>query len=105
SSRRRHTSFYRDWSSDVCSSDLVMTPVGTSLDATDRAFRQAEAFLGTRPEVERVFGVIGGFGGGEVNTGMMFITLKEAGDRPRRPEARSGGKESRIRRRAAHLYR
>src|SRR5207245_1918534 len=86
SSRRRHTSFYRDWSSDVCSSDLVMTPVGTSLDATDRAFRQAEAFLGTRPEVERVFGVIGGFGGGEVNTGMMFITLKEAGDRPRDPQ-------------------
>ncbi|PYQ53936.1 MAG: hypothetical protein DMF78_07830 [Acidobacteria bacterium] len=64
----------------------VMTPVGTSLDATDRAFRQAEAFLGTRPEVERVFGVIGGFGGGEVNTGMMFITLKEAGDRPRDPQ-------------------
>src|SRR5690606_39721800 len=24
SSRRRHTSFSRDWSSDVCSSDLVM---------------------------------------------------------------------------------
>src|SRR5690606_39522780 len=27
SSRRRHTSFSRDWSSDVCSSDLVM-PAG-----------------------------------------------------------------------------
>src|SRR5690606_40484340 len=25
SSRRRHTSFSRDWSSDVCSSDLVWT--------------------------------------------------------------------------------
>src|SRR5436309_11865705 len=25
SSRRRHTRFSRDWSSDVCSSDLVMT--------------------------------------------------------------------------------
>jgi HAE1 family hydrophobic/amphiphilic exporter-1 len=64
----------------------IMTPVGTSLDATDRAFRQAEAFLNTRPEVERSFGVIGGFGGGEVNTGMMFITLKEAGERPRDPQ-------------------
>ena len=64
----------------------IMTPVGTSLDATDRAFRSAEAFLGTRPEVERTFGVIGGFGGGEVNTGMMFITLKNAGDRPRDPQ-------------------
>jgi multidrug efflux pump len=64
----------------------IMTPVGTSLDATDRAFKAAEAFLGTRPEVERTFGVIGGFGGGEVNTGMMFITLKNAGDRPRDPQ-------------------
>src|SRR5690606_39904083 len=26
SSRRRHTSFSRDWSSDVCSSDLVLEP-------------------------------------------------------------------------------
>jgi hydrophobe/amphiphile efflux-1 (HAE1) family protein len=64
----------------------IMTPVGTSLDATDRAFRAAEGFLNTRPEVERTFGVIGGFGGGEVNTGMMFITLKNAGDRPRDPQ-------------------
>ena len=64
----------------------IMTPVGTSLDATDRAFRAAEGFLSTRPEVERTFGVIGGFGGGEVNTGMMFITLKNAGDRPRDPQ-------------------
>ena len=31
----------------------IMTPVGTSLDATDRAFRAAEGFLDTRPEVER----------------------------------------------------
>src|SRR5207302_2219370 len=28
SSRRRHTRFSRDWSSDVCSSDLVSTPAG-----------------------------------------------------------------------------
>src|SRR5687768_18284510 len=27
SSRRRHTRCSRDWSSDVCSSDLAMTPV------------------------------------------------------------------------------
>src|SRR5690606_39653899 len=26
SSRRRHTSFSRDWSSDVCSSDLFISP-------------------------------------------------------------------------------
>src|SRR5690606_12377396 len=28
SSRRRHTSFSRDWSSDVCSSDLIPAQVG-----------------------------------------------------------------------------
>jgi hydrophobe/amphiphile efflux-1 (HAE1) family protein len=62
------------------------TPVGSSLDATDRAFRTAEALLQARPEVQRYFGVIGGFGGGEVNTGMMFITLHERGARPADPE-------------------
>src|SRR5690606_41805954 len=30
SSRRRHTRFSRDWSSDVCSSDLLQNPVGLS---------------------------------------------------------------------------
>jgi multidrug efflux pump len=63
----------------------IQTPVGTSLDATNRAFKQAEEFLSTRPEVERYFGVIGGFGGGEVNTGFVFVTLKEPGQRPRDP--------------------
>jgi multidrug efflux pump len=64
----------------------MQTPVGTSLDATDRAYRQAEDYLRARPEVQRYFGIIGGFGGGEVNTGMMFVTLKDASDRPRDPE-------------------
>src|SRR3712207_8770194 len=27
SSRRRHTRYWRDWSSDVCSSDLILTAV------------------------------------------------------------------------------
>src|SRR5690606_41022527 len=30
SSRRRHTRFSRDWSSDVCSSDLELDPVRTA---------------------------------------------------------------------------
>jgi multidrug efflux pump len=61
------------------------TPVGTSMDATDRAFRTAEAYLASRPEVDRYFGFIGGFGGGEVNTGNLMITMKDPGDRPRDP--------------------
>src|SRR5690606_40319316 len=34
SSRRRHTRFSRDWSSDVCSSDLRICKERTGLDAT-----------------------------------------------------------------------
>src|SRR5690606_40066490 len=33
SSRRRHTRFSRDWSSDVCSSDLKRKGLGKGLDA------------------------------------------------------------------------
>jgi len=64
------------------------TPVGTSIDATDRAFRQIEQLLASRGEITRFFGFIGGFGGGEVNTGMMFVTLKGPSDRP--PDPKTG---------------
>jgi hydrophobe/amphiphile efflux-1 (HAE1) family protein len=63
-----------------------LTPVGTSIDATDRVFRQIEAFLAGRPEVERYFGFIGGGGGGmggDVNSGLVFVTMKDPGRRPR----------------------
>src|SRR3712207_8616480 len=30
SSRRRHTRYWRDWSSDVCSSDLYLLPCGVA---------------------------------------------------------------------------
>src|SRR3712207_3005278 len=32
SSKRRHTRYWRDWSSDVCSSDLGKPPIGTPMD-------------------------------------------------------------------------
>src|SRR3712207_9263197 len=45
SSRRRHTRYWRDWSSDVCSSDLSSTRRGTSCaTATPTTTR----LLGTR---------------------------------------------------------
>src|SRR5258707_6583704 len=34
SSRRRHTRYWRDWSSDVCSSDLIVPPAETPLELT-----------------------------------------------------------------------
>src|SRR5258707_8973275 len=37
SSRRRHTRYWRDWSSDVCSSDLAAGPASKSVTARFRA--------------------------------------------------------------------
>src|SRR5690606_40715932 len=56
SSRRRHTRFSRDWSSDVCSSDLA-----TELDRQDRVARGREGFgTGLRQPGDDL-GLFGGF--------------------------------------------
>ena len=60
----------------------LQTPIGSSMEFTSERFKQAEAFAMQRPELKRYFGAIGGFGGGEVNTGMMFVTFKQPKDRP-----------------------
>jgi len=39
-----------------------------------------------RPEVLKYSGGVGGFGGGEVNTGVMFVTMKDPQDRPKDPQ-------------------
>jgi hydrophobe/amphiphile efflux-1 (HAE1) family protein len=57
----------------------MQTPVGSSLDYTNAKMSVAEQFLLKRPEVERVFVVIG-LGNG-VNQGFAFITLKPKGRR------------------------
>jgi multidrug efflux pump len=57
----------------------MQTQVGSDIGSTDAIFTRAEAFLATRPEVDRVFAVIGSFGGGStssVNGGILFLTLK-----------------------------
>ena len=53
----------------------LQTPVGSSIEFTDEQFKLAEQFAMSRPEIKRYFGAIGGFGGGEVNAGILFITL------------------------------
>jgi HAE1 family hydrophobic/amphiphilic exporter-1 len=68
------------------------TPMGSSLESTDSVLRKVEDYLLTRPEVSRFFMNIGGFGGGEVNTAMMFVTLKEPKDRPLSKEPLFKGK-------------
>ncbi|MHB0971773.1 MAG: efflux RND transporter permease subunit [Thermoanaerobaculia bacterium] len=52
----------------------MQTAVGSNLTETERVYRRAEAFMQSRPETDRLFGVVGGWGGG-VNTGIMFVTM------------------------------
>ncbi len=59
----------------------LQTPVGSSLEFTNERFKIAEAFVQSLPEVDRYFAAIGGFGGGEVNTGMIFVSMKKKGER------------------------
>src|SRR5688572_9579710 len=69
----------------------LQTAVGSNLQETDRLFRQAEAWAMQRPEIERVFGSVGGFGGGgAVNTGVLFVTLVPPGERELDQAAFSG---------------
>ena len=53
----------------------IETPVGSSLEHTSEVMRKAESYFRALPEVRRVFLAVGGFGGGEVNTGIIFVTL------------------------------
>jgi|CXWL01.1.fsa_nt_gi HAE1 family hydrophobic/amphiphilic exporter-1 len=58
------------------------TPVGSSMEFTDGKFKEAEGLLMKNPAVARYYSAVGGFGGGEVNAGMMFLTLKPREERP-----------------------
>src|SRR5690606_40092341 len=72
SSRRRHTRFSRDWSSDVCSSDLARrTAVGLSSTAT----------MGSDVGVGQVFGYRGGLSVGrghqQLGANLLFDLLAD----------------------------
>jgi len=60
----------------------IKTGVGSSLEYTDGLTKKAESYVASRGEVLRYFSAVGGFTGGEVNTAMIFITMKEPKDRP-----------------------
>ncbi|MBI2342956.1 MAG: efflux RND transporter permease subunit [Deltaproteobacteria bacterium] len=60
----------------------LQTAPGSSLPFTDQVFRRAEAIIMARPEIDVYFGAIGGFGGGDTNSGVMFVTMKPPRKRP-----------------------
>jgi multidrug efflux pump len=52
----------------------IQTAVGSGLLETDKLMTKCESIVAARPEVERMFSFIGGYGGG-VNSGSMNVTL------------------------------
>ena len=56
-------------------------PVGSSIDATDAALRHCERVLKESGVVKQYFCAAGGFGGGEVSTGIAFVTLVPRAER------------------------
>ena len=54
----------------------------SALSYTDGITKQGEAYLNTIPEVRQHYVAVGGFGGNSFNTAVMFITLKQPGERP-----------------------
>ncbi len=63
----------------------LTTPVGSSLEFTNSRFKLAEKIVMEAPEVNRYYAAVGGFSGGEVNAGVLFVTLKPKNERPIRP--------------------
>jgi len=61
----------------------VKTPIGSSIEFTNERFKQAEAILMKKSYVRRYYGAVGGFGGGDVSSGMLFVSLKPPGERPK----------------------
>ncbi|HEX4048741.1 MAG TPA: efflux RND transporter permease subunit, partial [Elusimicrobiota bacterium] len=58
-------------------------PLGVSLDHTDQLFKEKlEPWMRTRKELDHYYCAIGGFAGGQVNTGIFFVTMKPLGERP-----------------------
>src|SRR5207302_7374503 len=85
SSRRRHTRFSRDWSSDVCSSDL---------ERDHRPARAQVAKHAQRQGGERQHDDVGGTDPAQLLVGEMEVALDRLEDRS---EERRVGKEGRAR--------
>ncbi len=60
----------------------LQTPVGSSMQATADKFAIAEKWFMDQPWANRYYSAVGGFGGGEINTGIIFVTMKQPKERP-----------------------
>ncbi|MCX5678691.1 MAG: efflux RND transporter permease subunit [Candidatus Omnitrophica bacterium] len=60
----------------------IMLPLGSSIEKTNGVFLEAEKFLMGRKDIETYFSAVGSFTGGQVNSGFLFITMKDRKNRP-----------------------
>src|SRR5204863_5046314 len=100
SSRRRHTRSLRDWSSDVCSSDLGLELAAVG-DVASNAKRTCAEFAAQRRSlhVERLAVEIDrGDGGAVLGKPAHEMLSKDTGAARHRSEERRVGKEGRSRR-------
>ena len=58
----------------------MQTAVGSTLQETDQLVKRVEAIISAKPEVVRMFGTVGGWGG-SVNSGNIFVSLVPPKDR------------------------
>src|SRR3712207_8667232 len=88
SSRRRHTRYWRDWSSDVCSSDLTNEVFHADDDVLFLSIHEWPLYPGTGPAADT------GSGAGE---GFTVNLPVPGGSGDTRSEERRVGKECRSR--------
>src|SRR5690606_21757265 len=94
SSRRRHTRFSRDWSSDVCSSDLELSPDIVTLDLELPDLGGLDTLGYIMSEAPRPVVILSAHGGEgaditlrALDYGAVDFVLKPAGDQRRGVEA------------------
>jgi len=59
----------------------VQMPVGTPMDVTAKAMEEAEKWAMAQPNIRTFMANTGGFGGGQVNQGMLMIAMKPPAER------------------------
>ncbi len=57
---------------------MLRAPLGISIEVMDEKFKEVEAIIAEEPDLSRYFGFVGG---GDTNTGRIFIQLKTKADR------------------------
>jgi multidrug efflux pump len=59
----------------------LQTAVGSNLEETNKLISQAETVINSKAEIQKAFFIVGGFGGGSVNSGTSMVTLVPPSER------------------------